>query len=153
MFKVITPKMNPEPKRLWVEALRSGTFVQARNDFTDNGLEGKSTHCCLAVLTDIAVQQGVPGVRKVQTDGHDDYEYAVESGSGERLLTGAEVAAAEARDALMWYSHDGDLPPQVVEWAGLTSSNPAIGEASAIERNDGRRESFAMIATAIEEHL
>lgn len=42
------PKMDPEIKEDWVEALRSGEFVQ-----TQNYLDKDDAQCCLGVLCDI----------------------------------------------------------------------------------------------------
>lgn len=42
-------KMNPEVKKLWVDALRSGKFKQARNTLKLDG-----GYCCLGVLCEIS---------------------------------------------------------------------------------------------------
>ena len=43
-----TDRMNPELKAKWLEALRGGTYTQAREKLrTDEG------HCCLGVLCDV----------------------------------------------------------------------------------------------------
>jgi hypothetical protein len=48
------PKMNPEVKAKWLEALRSGEYNQGRNKLrTAEGL------CCLGVLCEIAIKDGV----------------------------------------------------------------------------------------------
>lgn len=57
------PKMNPEVKAKWLEALRSGKYKQG-----DSALHKGEQFCCLGVLCDIAVQSGI-----VKTDiNHDD---------------------------------------------------------------------------------
>jgi len=55
-------KMTPEVKEKWLAALRSGEYEQARNDFMATK-DGKTRYCCLAVLTDLAIKEGVQGVR------------------------------------------------------------------------------------------
>ncbi len=49
-----------------------------------------------------------------------------------------------------------ELPPDVVDWAGLEGINPIVGKHYAIDRNDGvhiGKQSFNAIAKAIERHL
>jgi hypothetical protein len=48
-------KMNPEIKARWVAALRSGEYTQG----TAMLRSGTGCHCCLGVLTDLAVKAGV----------------------------------------------------------------------------------------------
>ena len=43
-------KMKPEIKKLWVDALRSGEYKQAREVLRTNG---GTSFCCLGVLTDL----------------------------------------------------------------------------------------------------
>lgn len=45
-------KMNPDIKKLWVEALRSGKYEQA-DSFLRYEDDGKLHYCCLGVLTDL----------------------------------------------------------------------------------------------------
>lgn len=52
--------MDKEIKRRWVEALRSGQYIQGRSKLFE---EYKGTFCCLGVLCDI---QGVPRERTSQ---------------------------------------------------------------------------------------
>lgn len=47
-------KLDPEVKAKWVEALRSGKYKQGRYN-----LHYKDTYCCLGVLCEVAVQEGV----------------------------------------------------------------------------------------------
>jgi hypothetical protein len=46
--------MNPKVKALWIDALRSGEYVQGKNYLQ---LDGE--YCCLGVLCEIAVKAGV----------------------------------------------------------------------------------------------
>lgn len=46
--------MNPEAKKLWVDALRSGRYEQGRQ-----WLQSESKFCCLGVLCEIAVERGI----------------------------------------------------------------------------------------------
>lgn len=47
-------KMNPEIKAKWIAALRSGEYEQRRTWLCVDGL-----YCCLGVLCDLAVKDGV----------------------------------------------------------------------------------------------
>lgn len=77
--------MNKTAKKLWLKALRSGNFRQARghmrvskrsnNDIKESSnvpseffKEGGRAHCCLGVLTEVAQEQGV--VSKFSTAGN-----------------------------------------------------------------------------------
>lgn len=71
---------NPEPKRLWVQALRGDEFEQAHGAFVrieapeatpeDDDPPRRSQHCCLAVATAVAIRNGVETVRERRnTDG------------------------------------------------------------------------------------
>lgn len=47
----------------------------------------------------------------------------------------------------------GTLPPAVVNWAGLGSDNPIVGDDTLVECNDNRHKTFPEIADLIEKHL
>jgi len=109
-------------KRLWVDALRSGKYKQARS-----ALATKDGYCCLGVLCQLAVDSGVPIKVKEVRSG-----------------LGAVTSYDDARFL---------LPTAVQEWAGL-EANPVLGNplTNLADMND-RRNSFAVIADAIEEYL
>lgn len=48
----MTRKMNPEVKKLWVEALRSGKYKQGHNQLRDD----ENQFCCLGVLCNLHAQ-------------------------------------------------------------------------------------------------
>lgn len=51
------PKMNPEVKELWVQALRSGRFEQGQSVLRvlhTDGLRTTAAYCCLGVLCEIS---------------------------------------------------------------------------------------------------
>lgn len=47
----------------------------------------------------------------------------------------------------------GALSPAVVNWAGLGSDNPIVGDDTLVECNDNRHKTFPEIADLIEKHL
>lgn len=93
-------------------------------------LRSGDNYCCLGVLCDLAVQAGIGRWRHTL----DDFD-----AKGELVSTA--------------------LPWAVVDWAGLSYSNPGVGVATLAEYNDGapdtgiRPHSFAEIADLIDAWL
>lgn len=57
------PEVNKARVQLWVDALRSGEFTQARGvlearDLYENGLPQVTGHCCLGVAQHVALRNG-----------------------------------------------------------------------------------------------
>lgn len=50
--------MNPEIKQMWLEALRSGEYVQGKNALRSVDATGQDSYCCLGVLCDLNQQYG-----------------------------------------------------------------------------------------------
>lgn len=124
--------MNPEVKDKWVKALRSGEYEQAQACLRVN-----DTFCCLGVLTDLAIKEGVLGDWK---------DYAFHSG-----LFYVEDTYSDGEE----FSQDAVLPVTVMEWAGMDSNDGRHGdeqELSLAQLND-RGKSFAEIADIIEERF
>ena len=106
--------MNQEIKERWLAALRSGQYkqtdgylnVQAVNPNEDNPTNNNGDgFCCLGVLCEIAVADGV--IQKQRSASADFFEYG--------------DPAREDWD----YSV---LPETVKEWAGLRDTNPFIND-------------------------
>lgn len=124
-------KMNPEIKSRWVAALRSGEYKQ-----TTGRLRRDGGMCCLGVLTDLAVRDGVAAW--------------ISSSGGEP--GSIEDDTGEVRISL--------LPNIVARWAGLPIDGDQCGPKVSIqqlkcalaEHNDSGR-TFAEIADAIESQL
>lgn len=51
-------KMNPELKERWLNELRSGKYTRGTNALKTFD-EGVTSHCCLGVLCEIAIEDGV----------------------------------------------------------------------------------------------
>lgn len=49
----MSERMNPDVKAKWLTALRSGDYVQARNDLLSTDGTGEKAYCCLGVLCDL----------------------------------------------------------------------------------------------------
>lgn len=138
--------MDPKVKSLWTAALRSGEYQQAKGYLrTDDG------YCCLGVLCDIAVKNGViPEPKRVDNVAAD---------------------SVLSNDDLPVYFYGGDsdssyltLPEAVQHWAGLRDYNPAVRvideeglpgveswrQAPLSELNDAMSFDFSKIADHIE---
>lgn len=132
--------MNPEIKKKWLEALRSGKYEQTTGKLCEkNGdFEG---YCCLGVLTDLYVKEGLgKWEQRIFTSGHKSPECFL---SGD-FSFGPNVS---------------QLAEEVRNWAGLEDTNPTISTVQVdgvhrylSELND-EGESFSTIADLIEERL
>lgn len=91
--------MKPDVKELWLTALRSGEYEQAKGTLRGKVADEKEGYCCLGVLCEIAVKQGaIPEpTQRTQAWGETSYFYG-----------------SDDDDA-----NDSVLPPSVAEWAGL----------------------------------
>jgi hypothetical protein len=52
-------KMNPKVKAMWIEALLSGDYQQGQHYLCQDNNDGSKSWCCLGVLTDLAMKNGV----------------------------------------------------------------------------------------------
>ena len=122
------PKLKPEIKTRWVEALRSGKYMQ-----TQGTLRNGEGFCCLGVLCDI-----------VKNDLNIEWEY-------EKFENGADLWSFDHEDGII----PGSVFRYVVATGQKTA---AIELADPLAtRNDGSFEfdspwTFVQIADAIEEH-
>lgn len=124
--------MKEDIKERWVTALRSGEYDQGQKRLQING-----QFCCLGVLCDLAVKEGV-----IPPPTFESY-------NGIRVARYAEELSV--------------LPDEVSLWAGLTykgvnggeehpDNNPRAGVSNLATYNDSGRP-FTEIADLIEEHL
>lgn len=142
-------KMNPEVKALWLSALRSGRFTQARSNLVASQPNGEVHYCCLGVLNELYIETH-PG-----TDIHRrDWDY-IEPGAGEFEAYNGTIKACPLCE-------EEGLLPSVCSWAGLLDKLPLLGEHTVAEHNDGfttegkeriAPKSFLEIADLIEELL
>lgn len=117
----IDESMNQEIKQRWVEALRSNQYQQTKGFLHDD-----IGFCCLGVLCDLAVQDGV--IEETSVNDGDYFCYDTESTL---------------------------LPYEVVEWARLSSKDPKVvnnGETTLSTLNDNGN-SFISIAEVIDHQL
>ena len=120
--------MNKEIKALWIEALRSGKYVQGMGFLNNNG-----KFCCLGVLCELSAEAGIAERRYVSNRGYYDLRIGL-------------------MEPKAWATFGEYLPKLVQEWAGLDCKDPKLGPTSCTEENDSEK-TFDQIASLIEAHL
>lgn len=131
--------MNPRILDLWTTALRSGEFRQGRGKLVTISPSGVARHCCLGVLCELAVREGVV----------------------ERIVREDALGDKHVAFAVPGHVHDINyLPYAVQQWAGLSSRNPRVGtELDAyggrptLASSNDTGKTFAQIADIIETEL
>lgn len=123
--------MNSEVKIKWVAALRSNKYKQTTGILSD----GEGSFCCLGVLCDIAVTEGI--IAEGRTRFGDKVYYTDDTTESSAYLV-----------------------PAVQEWAGITetgtipyNSEKPVGYPTLADLNDRAGYSFEEIANVIEERL
>lgn len=124
--------MNENVKRRWVEALRSGKYIQTTGALRAARGHGSYEHCCLGVLCELAAEEGI-----VETAGSWGY-----------------LDPKQRKDV----ANGMFLPDSVKDWAGLPDIDPVIEIATdrvvtLTQLNDTAKISFEEIAAFIEEYL
>jgi hypothetical protein len=120
-------KMNPEVKKAFVEALRSGEYSQTQSylHLTKDHADTPSGYCCLGVLSELAEREGVV-TSTTNTNG------IVEFRGKNRDFSSAFLIET------------------VADWAGWEFESGIDSALMGINDNGG---SFEMIADLVEEHL
>ena len=124
--------MKKEIAEKWMETLRSGEYKQTKGKLAN---VDRTEHCCLGVLCELAIKDGVDvevDVRHEAEDGEDTFytEFDKET---------------------------GHPPDSVREWAGMGSPSgrlyqPAYDEDTSLASLNDRNWSFKQIADVIEKH-
>lgn len=131
------PKMNPEVKALWLEALRGGRFQQGTEALCrQSKVDSLVRHCCLGVLCQLAIEAGVP------------VEVAHYGGVALPIITTFDGA-------------EGYLPKSVMKWAGFSDQSPLLakhhprfeGYLACSTANDILKLTFPEIADLVETNL
>lgn len=130
--------MNEEIKERWLARLESGEIKQTRQYLG----RPSGSRCCLGVLCDIAVEDGIidpPVVRTMKNYGDEK----------------------PPTNYLEYDGQTGGLPQSVVEWAGLNNSDE-MGEyydkdgmvmGDLATRNDTSKYNFKKIAKIVREYF
>jgi len=119
--------MNPEVKKLWLDALRDGDYEQGTGQLKQN-----DKFCCLGVLCDL-------------------YKEHVGGTWYKGYFCSSNTLPEESS------MNDSTLPSEVSAWAGISCNpdihREGMVRVTAAECNDSMSESFAQIADRIEEVL
>ena len=121
--------MNPEIKKKWLEALRSGQYAQTKERLRDD-----SGYCCLGVLCDLyAKEKNVEWEKSVNAYGTNRYRFYNASGELPELVV--QWAGVGNHDPILSDAND-EHESETCSWA-----------------NDNGGLSFAEIADRIEKAL
>lgn len=132
--------VNKERLKLGLDALRSGEYQQCTGTLLHVDDEGNKSYCCLGVLTDVAIRNGLEGVREVVDPGREGFKI-----SDDQKRSGVEGDHAYAL-----------LPHAVKDWYGFESIGPSVTVDNDVEfdeltyLNDNMGWNFSQIADAIE---
>ena len=132
--------VNKDRLALGIAALRSGLYTQGQNALKMAGADGMVKHCCLGVLTEVAIDNGCGNVQQA---GDVKFEVWIEK----------NCSCCETG----WRIEDsGILSSEAAEWFGLPSNNPRLchgdGERTeATALNDSGHYDFEYIAGAFEQ--
>lgn len=124
--------LNPNVKKLWLEALRSGNYTQGKNWLCKIDENGNKTYCCLGVLCDLAVKANI--IKEPKNHNFGKYK-------------------------LLSYDDKDQFPPRrVLEWAMTDYNGDFNVKVVKINRrlsdlNDVEMFSFEQIADLIEANL
>ena len=124
--------MKKEIAEKWMETLRSGEYKQTTGKLAN---VERTEHCCLGVLCEMAIKDGVDVAVSVRLDECDNVDkFYVE-----------------------FDKETGHPPDSVREWAGMGSPSgrlyqPAYDEDTSLASLNDRNWSFKQIADVIEKH-
>lgn len=104
-------KMRAEVRDELVKRLRSGKYIQGKEKLAVKDEEGER-FCCLGVLCEMAVEQGIT------KRSENDNEYWDFEAEESEYVTRIEVSYGNDGG-----SYDATLPPEVAIWAGLLTED------------------------------
>lgn len=134
-------KLKPEVKKQFISALTSGDYTQGSGTLRIVNEKGEH-HCCLGVLTDLAVKAGVCEWSP-RANAHYTQYGIFKDGVFEASVLPFDVAkwAFEDLDEAAYEENEGD----VIYGQGWRESLIAL--------NDAQQKNFIFIAEIIKEHL
>lgn len=121
--------MDQEIKKEWVEALRSGEYVQGQRRLHEI-VDEEHKYCCLGVLCEIAKKHKVNlPIRQYFSDKAHNVVFVEYDG------------------------YSALLPPEVSEWSGVNGVSGILPDASTLSGHNDAGSSFDEIADMIERQL
>ena len=131
--------MNKKVKKIWLVALKSGKYTQAKGRLRRRTWMGEDSFCCLGVLCDLSITHLNTSSRWADTRGQLGSEGTLASRVFKFNDEGSGVV--------------GRLPGEVRKWAGLTIDN-AHGLSTINDRaGTPENENFAEVIESIESTL
>lgn len=141
--------MNRDIAQRWVDALRSGDYEQGKERLARKGADGKTKFCCLGVLCEIALADGI--VERKSYDGDEDTYYRTVGDADDESCTSLPLAVREW--AGLGWRPGGVVDPQITSEV-YTDGDGYECPASFVDLNDSAGYTFAQIADVIErDHL
>lgn len=116
--------MNPEVKKMWIDALTSGEYKQAKGM-----LRSRDGHCCLGVLCEL------------YKETHPHARWKVYANSGDMFIDSTSMEGQFS------------LTPGVILWADLQRSDPQVKGGLCLSDLNDNGVTFDKIAKAIKESL
>lgn len=139
--------MNEKIKAKWIDALLSGEYKQGTNVLAN---ANTNEYCCLGVLCELAVKEGIVERKNVRYTLPDN----------DTRINAISYGSVHPRYDVT--NNVTFLPPEVMEWAEITSPDPKleikqtlIGERTirALSLLNDEGSSFADIAKLIKEQM
>lgn len=127
---------NKERIRLFVDALRSGSYRQGNHILGFPANDGTEEFCCLGVATEVARAQGCQLTR----------ENGIANGRSAFIYTDPQAQEPEDSTTRGVYLH-----PKVQEFYGFDTYNPSLNAGHAANLNDVNHWDFNQIAQAFED--
>ena len=115
--------VNKERLQLALDAMRSGEYKQTQRMLCRQTLDGQRSYCCLGVMTDVAVKNGLPMSEYVDPGPPGDADRSI-----------GWIYDPE-RDTLNEYVEYSVLHSAVRLWYGLGSPNPTL-----VYKQDGQED-------------
>lgn len=119
--------MNPDIKEKWLNLLRSEEYEQGNGQLGYDPPDGTpARRCCLGVLCEVAVQEGV--IEKKVING--DVIYGVNLAVANSISDDVTGVAGEDWESAKFY-----LPKAVREWAGLSHYSPTVPRPDGVDES------------------
>lgn len=156
-----TQKINPEVKAKWLDALRSGQYTQTTGVLHQAiAMPDRPVgFCCLGVLCEVAIQEGVNLTPKDDGTGRVMYQSPAPSSSAQSTFSNLSTLPTVVGQWAGFHDQDGGIGVLPTEArASVPRIDPATGETyeaeatTLAEFNDSGYD-FNQIADLIEKHL